>query len=227
MGVSINYVSVDTLGLIPRTTMILHWDCHSKKKKKKTIYAALYCGMALATKHRLDYSYILMKDVFAEKAVGSSRPKTVPLERGELLTSVHIPAPPLNSQNRASRKFGKPTPNFCSKKDPSITWYGEDQDVIPLVGKESQLLEGIENLSDRYGVFRDEKLDWGCGLQTGAQVYVMIPSSNPLKVFTWSKACVQYIGPVEGLPGWNFGVEIKVNRCPDDNFCMFLHSRHA
>ena len=88
-----------------------------------------------------EYSYLLMEDTQGEKAVGKfisvlrGVPKLVPVLRGELLSSV--------SEAQEETKY-------CLRKDPSITMHLDAYSVIPLDGSETQLIEAIEKLSDRF-----------------------------------------------------------------------------
>ena len=166
----------------------------------------------MATVQPDGYSYILMKDVQGEKAPGmfkavlvGSAPKHVQLLRGELLSSI-----PQRDRDKVPRNDGRPAHNFRSKKDPNVALYVDDTNVAPAKGRELQLLEAIEKPYDRFTVFSIEnRLEWGSSLRKGDQVFVKIPTPNT-SVPTWSIGLVRYAGPVEGLPGWNFGVEIKV-----------------
>ena len=166
----------------------------------------------MATQVTTGYSYILMDDVEGEKATGKllavlgRGPKPVQMLIGELLDSIP-------SRERVSRKDGTPAHNFRSRSDPTVTLYGgeDDEYVCPLNHKETQILEAIENRVERFLVFTREenKLEWGSSLSKGDQVYVKVPSPDTGS-FIWSAALVKYAGVVEVLPGWNFGVEIKV-----------------
>ena len=158
------------------------------------------------------YSYILMMDVHGEKASGKIggmfgySPKRVQVLRGELLTSI-------SRQYIVPRSDRRPSHNFRSKRDPSVTLYGGEDDwyVAPLNGKDLELLEAIERPGDRFAEFsKPNKLEWGGSLGRGDQVYVKIPSPIT-SVPSWSVGLVKHVGPVESLPGRNFGVEIKVN----------------
>ena len=194
-------------------------------------YSTLYC-IVMATVQPDGYSYVLMEDVQGEKAPGRFKTalkealrgtrfqglgalaiptvtfapmgKHVQLLRGELLT-------PIPQRDMLPRNDGRPAHNFRSKKDPSVTLHVcDDANVAPAKGKEVQLLEAIERPYNRFTVFSIEnRLEWGSSLGKGDQVFVKIPTPNT-SVPTWSVGLVQYAGPVEGLPGWNFGVEIKV-----------------
>ena len=154
-------------------------------------------------------SYILMVDSPGEKAPVAGkllmalspwrRPKLVLVLRGELLTS--IPHPEI-------RFDGTPAHNFRSILDPSITLYGGEDDVcvFSLNGKALELLKAIQRPKDRFAEFsKTDKLDWGGSLDKGNQVYVEIPTANA-SAPTWALGIVKYVGPVESLPGWNFGV---------------------
>ena len=163
------------------------------------------------------YSYILMADVQGEKATRKFMAalgrayKPVQVLQGELLTLIP-------SKERVPRTDKSPTHNYCSRGDPSVTLYGgeEDKYVSPLSGKELALLEAIEKLANRFDVFLEKnKLEWGSRLDRGDQVYAKIPSSNA-SIPIWSVALVKYAGCVEALPGWNFGIEIKVHI-----YCMY------
>ncbi len=157
-----------------------------------------------------EYHYILMKDVYGEKApvklmsVSIGSPKPVQVLRGELLA-------PTTSQEWEQRSDGRPPHNFRTKKDPNVTLYNVEDDLSPINGKDLQLLEAIDKSCDRYAVFSEgNKLEWGGKLKRGDQVYVRLPGDNA-SAPTWSAGVVRYVGPVTSLPGRNFGVEIKVN----------------
>ena len=164
-----------------------------------------------------DYQfYILMKDVYGEKAPGKimtflvgsfasgPNPKPVQVFRGELLTQI-----PQQDQEWSVRYDGRPPHNFRSIKDTSVTLYGGEHDeyVSLLNGKALHLLEAIEKPYNRFTVFSEySKLEWGGRLKKGDLVYVKLPTPVP----TWSAGAVRYVEPVGSLPGINFGVEIKV-----------------
>ena len=165
-----------------------------------------------------DYQYILMKDVYGEKAPGkimailsapfAGGPKTVQVLRGELLARI-----PSRDQEWSAHNDGRPPHNFRSTKDPRVTLYGgEDDDYLsPLNGRDLQVLGAIENPYDRFAVFsEDNKLEWGGRLKRGDQVYVRLPGDNA-SAPTWSAGIVRHVGPVGSLPGRNFGVEITVS----------------
>ena len=157
-----------------------------------------------------NYSYILLKDTQGEKAARKimsafgSGSKTVQVLRGELFTL--IPRREVQPRNDE-----KPAHNYRLKKDSSVTLYCGEDDLAPLNKDDLELLEAIQKPFNRFVVFSDDyKLEWGGKLKMGDRVYVKIPSHNS-SVPEWSIAVVQYVGPVESLPGRNFGVEIKVS----------------
>ena len=178
----------------------------------------------MATRSTDGYSYILKVNVLGEKAPGKIgglfglSAKPVLLYCGELLTSI-------SRQEIVPRSDRKPGHNFRSKKDPSVTLYmygGEDDEyVAPVTGKDLELLEAIEGPQDRFAEFsKTDKLEWGGSLDKGDEVYVKVQSPNT-SAPTWSLGLVRYAGPVEGFPGRNFEVEIKVNiilRLPNNVF---------
>ena len=55
----------------------------------------------------------------------------------------------------------------------------------------------------------ENRLEWGSGLGNGDQVFVKLPTPFKTSIPAWSVGLVRYAGPVDGLPEWNFGVEIK------------------
>ena len=128
---------------------------------------------------RANYLYILMKDVYGEKAPGKimsvlAGSKPVQVLRGELLTQIH-------HRELVQRNDGRPPHNFCSTKDPSVTLYGGQDDyyVFPLNSRDLQLLGAIEKPCDRFAVFsEDSKLEWGSRLKRGDQVYVRLPGDK-------------------------------------------------
>ena len=161
------------------------------------------------------HSYILMKDTQGEKAAGKimtvfgSGSKPFQVLRGELLTLIPF-------KELKPRSGGKPAHRFCLKKDLSVTLltYGaqDDPDVAPLGTLDTELLEAIPTVYERFATFCEElKLEWGGKLKTGDQVYVKMPSPNS-STPDWSIAVIQYVGEVEFLSGRNFGVEIKVSQ---------------
>ncbi|XP_064393273.1 ubiquitin carboxyl-terminal hydrolase CYLD-like isoform X2 [Halichondria panicea] len=162
-----------------------------------------------------DYLYILMKDVYGEKApvkimsVSIGSPKPVQVLRGELLALIH-------HRELVQRYEGRPPHNYRSTKDTSVTLYGgEDDEYVSPLGRDLQLLEAIERPSDRYAVFsEDSKLEWGGRLKKCDQVYVRLPTPAP----TWSAGAVRYVGPVESLSGRNFGVEITTTCLQDSRY---------
>ena len=160
-----------------------------------------------------EHSYILLESTRGMKTRTNRRGtlKYKSVFRGELLTSMS-----LEDVVVYHGLAEEPAHNFRSKRDPRVTLYGGESNeyVAPVSGKELQLLEAIEKTSDRFAVFSEpNKLTWGSSLKKGDEVYVKIPTLST-KVPTWSMALVQYAGPVETLPGWNFGLEIKVNKKP-------------
>ncbi len=159
-----------------------------------------------------DYIYILMKDVHGEKAPAKfagfalSSPKPVQVLRGELLV-------PISPRERVPRNDGRPPHNYHSWREPNVTLYSVEDDVSPMAARSTdlQLLQAIRRSFDCFAVFSaNNKLEWGGSLRKGDQVYVKLPSDNESSP-TWSIGVVEHIGPVEGLPGRNFGVEIKVS----------------
>ena len=157
----------------------------------------------MASKLTFEDFYILLEDVQGVKTkahrksiMGDSsstlRRKSVPVLRGELLTSVSQEFDDVVTH----RDTGKPTHTFHSNKDPHVTLCsGEADTLVSLVNdKELQLLEAIEEPSDRFSVFSEpNKLTWGGSLKKGDQVYVKIPMPSTT-VPTWSMALVQYVG---------------------------------
>ncbi len=194
----------------------LHERAHFDPDEKELLRDSHPARRKLMASKIPDYLYILMKDIQGEKALGKlmavlsapfiGGPKPIQVLRGELLTQI----PP---QEWLVRNDGRPPHNYRTKRDPSVTLYGgEDNDhVIPLNGRDLQLLEAIEKPYDRFAVFsEDSKLEWGGRLKRGDQVYVKLPGDNA-SAHTWSVSVVRHVGPVESLPGRNFGVEIKVS----------------
>ena len=190
----------------------------------------------MASKSTCEDYYILLEDAQGvnsktfRKSIrlrGSSslrhRSRSVLVLHGELLTSISQEIDDIVT----NKDTGKPTRTFRSIKDPHVTLCSREADIYvsPVNEKELHLLEAIEGPSDRFSVFSEpSKLTWGGSLKKGDQVYVKIPMPNTT-VPTWSMALVQYAGPVETLPGWNFGIEIKVNKTPyklDWSICSLL-----
>ena len=97
------------------------------------------------------------------------------------------------------------------QKDHTVTLYCESNDLAPLSEREYMLLAGIENVETRYKTFiSPDKFEWGNKLRSGDSVDISLPGPFNAAPSKTVSSVVRYVGPVEGLPGDNFGVEIKV-----------------
>ena len=151
-------------------------------------------------------AYVLMKDVQAvkqssgfKKMIGLREFSVVNVHRGELL--IQIP------ENERQQCGDGPLLNYRLFKDPNILLYSGEENVSPLGEHDFQLLEAIASTNDRFTVFsHPDKLDWGASLRKGSRVFVKIPNTQIV-----ASAVIRCKGPVEGLPGISFGVEITVS----------------
>jgi len=129
--------------------------------------------------------------------------------KGSLLTQ--IPA-----EKQIPRSDGKATHNYQTMyKEHTITLFcgGEGEEVSPLSNHDHLLLAGIRSPAARYQTFiAPNKLEWGSQLKVGDRVLVSMPGPYAAESGATQKASavIRYVGPVEGLPGLTFGVEIVV-----------------
>ena len=135
--------------------------------------------------------------------------------RGSLLT-------PIPEEKQIPQADGRATHNYqimyysdietkSMYRDHTITLFCDEEDVSPLSDYDHLLLAGIQNPETRYHIFiTPNKLEWGAQLKVDDRVLVSIPDPIAAKSGTTRKtsAMIQYVGPVESLPGLTFGVEI-------------------
>ena len=148
---------------------------------------------------------ILIKDLQGEKSGkigGLLKPSPKPVCRGELLLS--------HPRDKiVPRKDGKPAHNYHVARDPGVTVYGSEEHVAPLSPYEYHLLAAVKTTGGRYGVFQNDRLDWGSKLTLGTFVHAALPSKSPVpNQPVVSK--IHYIGALPHENGCFFGVEIMV-----------------
>ena len=98
-------------------------------------------------------------------------------------------------------------------KDRTVTLFCGPNDVVPLNEYEYNLLCGIKSIEARYQTFiLPDVLDWGSKWVSGNAICVSITGSHAAEPVTPKKvsAVLRYVGPVDGLSGITFGVEITV-----------------
>ena len=155
----------------------------------------------------MEKGYILLADTPAEKttayAVGLvKRTATTTALKGELLDKIP-------GEEVQIRSDGKKPHNYRLVKDPAVTLYTVDTQVVPLDARDFLMLEAVESRIVRFEAFL-EKIEWGSNLQSSSSVYVSILGKAGVRV----PALIHYIGEVMGLPGILFGVEIVVSGIP-------------
>ena len=129
--------------------------------------------------------------------------------KGSLLT-------PIPAEKQIPRSDGRDVHNYQTMyKEHTITLFcgGEGEDVSPLSDYDHLLLAGIRSPAARYQTFiAPNKLEWGARLKVGECVFVSItgPYAAESGATQRASAVIRYVGPVEGLPGLTFGVEILV-----------------
>ena len=121
---------------------------------------------------------------------------------------------PIPVEKQRQKKYYSPVHNYrTTQREPTVTLYCESNDLAPLSEHEYMLLAGIQNVETRYKTFiSPDKFEWGNRLKSGDSVCTSLPrvlGVEPLETEAVS-AVIRYVGPVEGLPGVTFGVEIKV-----------------
>ena len=129
--------------------------------------------------------------------------------RGEL--AIKIPEKP--------RKDGQPHNYQTVYTDQQATFYDDDENsaVAPFVDKQHRLLAGVKSNDARYQIFATGQLDWGSNLKINDPVQVSLRHRQATDTggTTKSAAVIQYVGPVKGLQGITFGVELVVSwYCP-------------
>ena len=138
--------------------------------------------------------------------------------KGELVAYI-----PVNE--RVPRSDG-PSHNYrtLTKDSPATFHHDENEDdLCPLTPNDYDVLASIKSAWARYQFFIEEgKLDWATRLRKGDKVMVELPmhGTGPGSDTTASSdappgkasAVIRYVGPLPGIPGVSFGVEIKV-RC--------------
>ncbi len=143
------------------------------------------------------------------KVTGSSSVTVQKVLRGELLVAIKGTS---TQKGKEGSKEGRPPPNFHLKKDPNVVLYCNAQVVTPLVSHDDvQLLEGVTSSASRHVLFVNaSRLEWAVTLTEEKEVFIHIPGPN-LSVPSSGVGVIRYIGPVTGLPGRQFGVEIVVS----------------
>ena len=124
--------------------------------------------------------------------------------RGEL--AIKIPEKPY--------KDGQPHNYQTVYTDQQATFYdgNENSSVAPLLDKQHLLLAGVKSRGARYQIFVTDKLDWGSSLKINDVVQVSLRHQATYAGGTIkSTAVIQYVGPVKGVQGIIFGVEIIVS----------------
>ena len=123
---------------------------------------------------------------------------------------------PIPVEKQRQKKYYSPVHNYrTTQREPTVTLYCESNDLAPLSEHEYMLLAGIQNVETRYKTFiSPDKFEWGNRLKSGDSVCTSLPRRRvfgvePLETEAVS-AVIRYVGPVDGLPGVTFGVEIKV-----------------
>ena len=122
--------------------------------------------------------------------------------RGELV--IKIPEKP--------RKEGQPPHNYQTVyTDQPATFYDET-DVAPLLGNQ-HLLAAVKSNAERYQLFVSAKMEWGSTLKINDPVQVSLKHPQPTDTAATLKATavIHYVGPVTGVTGIMFGIEIVVS----------------
>ena len=120
--------------------------------------------------------------------------------RGELV--IKIPEKP--------HKDGQPPHNY--QTDQPATFYDET-DVAPLLGTDQHLLAAVKSNEERYQLFVSGKMEWGSTLKINDPVQVSLKHPQPSDTAATLKATavIHYVGPVTGVNGIMFGIEIVVS----------------
>ena len=90
-----------------------------------------------------------------------------------------------------------------------------NNDVAPLSKDDYEWLAAIQKPIDRFIIYtRQGKFEVVKKLQVGERVWVSLPASDgtPLLSSFCCQATVQYIGPLQDMPGRWVGVELKVRQ---------------
>ena len=154
---------------------------------------------------------ILIKDKQGEETVTFAglvkRTTQQNIQRGSLLEPI---APEIQTQ-RSDRNAAH---NYQTVlKNRLITLFCAANDLAPLNKYEYDLLCGILSREARYQTFISlDILDWGSKLKACDAVCVSIRVWHVAESEATKKvpAVIRYVGPVDGLPGITFGVEITV-----------------
>ena len=127
------------------------------------------------------------------------------ISRGEL--AIKIP--------EKLRLYGRPHNYQTVYTEQQATFYDDDENsvVAPLLGKQHLLLAAVKSNDARYQIFVTNKLDWGSNLKINDPVQVSLRRSQATdtKATIKSTAVIQYVGPVKGIHGITFGVELVVS----------------
>ena len=157
---------------------------------------------------------------------GVSVPRTLHTSPCRVLKGELVAAIPVHE--RVPRSDG-PSHNYrtLTKESPATFYHDENEyDLCPLTPKDYDVLASIKSAWARYLFFIEEgKLDWATRLKKGDRVMVELPvhgtgsgsdatasSDGPPGSGHKASAVIRYVGPLPGIPGVSFGVEIKV-RC--------------
>ena len=123
--------------------------------------------------------------------------------RGELV--IRIPEKP--------HKEGQPPHNYQTVyTDQPATFYDETN-ISPLLGNQPLLLAAVKSNEERYQLFVSGKMDWGSTLKINDPVQVSLKHPQPSDTAATLKATavIHYVGPVTGVNGIMFGIEIVVS----------------
>ena len=124
--------------------------------------------------------------------------------RGEL--AIKIPEKP--------RKDGQPHNYQTVYTDQQATFYDDDENVAPLLDKTHLLLAAVKSRDARYQIFVTGQLEWGSNLKIHHPVQVSLRHTDTGDSIK-STTVIHYVGPVKGIQGITFGVEIVVSwYCP-------------
>ncbi len=153
------------------------------------------------------------------KVTGSTSVTVQKVLRGELLVAIKSSS---SQKGKEGSKEGRPPPNFHLKKDPNVVLHCNAQNITPLVSRdEVQLLEGVTSSASRHVLFvHASRLEWAVSLTVDKEVFIHIPGPN-LSIPSSGVGVIRYIGPVTGLPGRHFGVEIIVSL---QSLCIISHT---
>ena len=104
-------------------------------------------------------------------------------------------------------------------RDPTTLMFTQGEDVAPLNFEEFLLVQGVDSITDRLIIFKNNGIDLGMSLVQGSKVYVAVFGPGHVKR-KYVRAIVQFKGSVQGLTGTIFGVETMVSGKRSTNFLM-------